>query len=196
MIGEQGTPFSVANAPAFSHGQISSLMEATAPSEPGAAYESTQRSTLGFAEPRFEPSTPRLPKPPSNATPAQRYALNTHLGEALEHARNMEAAAVDADVLTLASEGVLLTTKLSLIWRLRHLREDDWRSIINFVQGVIAKVEFEHFNQKQCATLVRILERHIHPDANDEDVRSTVMLLERAGFNAWRGISDRETTEQ
>ena len=127
-----------------------------------------------------------------DVTPAQRYAIKHYLADALAHALNMEEAASADDKMRLATEGVGLVNNLSDLWRLRRLRDDEWAEIINFLQAVLAKIEFEVLTHEQCTSLRLIIEGHLRPDANDDDVEATIGLLERAGFNAWRGITEPE----
>lgn len=139
-----------------------------------------------------EPKLAGKPTESSRAvTASERYALARHHEKAIAHAESMEEAASDGATLTLASEGVLLASRLSEMWRLRDARGSDWGAIVNFVQGVVAQVEFEAFAQDQCTAIRLILVNHLRPDADEDDVAATIMLLERAGFNPWRGISER-----
>lgn len=124
------------------------------------------------------------------STSEDRYALNVHMRHAAQSARDMEEAAAAGDFMSLASEGIELHRTLSDLWRLRHLRGEDWASVINFLQAVVAQKDFEEFNAAQCTALREVLTRHSGADCGPQDVSAVIRILRKAGFNPWLGISD------
>jgi hypothetical protein len=125
------------------------------------------------------------------AIPAQRYALSKYLADAIVNARAMEEAACDGNLLDLATSGVSLVQNLDNLWRLRHLRDDDWISIVNFLQGMVTRVELESLAHEQCTALRLVIESHLTPNVDASDVQAAIALLSKAGFNPWRAISEK-----
>lgn len=159
---------------------------------PGAAYVSTQFRTTEMISSTIEPNTGKPSPGRQNAIdPAKRYAINEYLSEATRIAEQMEEASSGGEILNLVSFGMAITERLRSLWRLREYRTDDWATIVNFLQGILAGAEFEDFTQDQCTALRLVFQQNLHPDADENDVASSIVVLERAGFNPWRGIAQK-----
>jgi hypothetical protein len=63
---------------------------------------------------------------------------------------------------------------------------------VSKLQVVTSKVEFEHFSAEMAMAVRMVIESHLRPDADNDDIRASTMLLERAGLSPWKGIADGE----
>jgi hypothetical protein len=115
-----------------------------------------------------------------------RHALAEHLAEAISHAQKLEAAVASDDPIEAGTSGMDLRKSLRELWSLRHVRSDDWQTILNKAQVVTSKVEFEKFNREMAMAVRMLVESHLRPDVDNDDVRATTLLLERAGFHPWK----------
>ena len=114
-----------------------------------------------------------------------RHALAEHLEEALANAKGLEAAASN-DPQQASISGLDLRQSLHELWKLRHVRTNDWSTILNKLQVVTSKVEFEKFNPDMAMAVRMVIESHLRPDVDNNDVRAATILLERADAVARR----------
>jgi hypothetical protein len=161
--------------------------------EPIGGYSGSKAATAQGGPAEVVEPRSSFPAPPRHrvAAPAERYALREYLNIVLAHAREVEQCAADDDPLCQAAAAIALTDTLHQLWALRHLRSDDWATIVNFLQAVTSHQEFETLTHEQCTGLRLVIERHLSPDVDGDDVGAAIVLLERAGFNPWRGIAER-----
>lgn len=129
-------------------------------------------------------------KPYSQPKYTRNDAIRRHLKAAQESALQMETFAEHGDLMELSNSGFSLRAALQELWKLRNEREDDWGDLINLLQGALAQEEFERFTVEQCQALRNIIVDHLTPAGTDvDDIESTVLLLRKAGFDPWKGIS-------
>lgn len=92
-----------------------------------------------------------------------------HLEEALANAKGLEAAASN-DPQQASISGLDLRQSLHELWKLRHVRTNDWSTILNKLQVVTSKVEFEKFNPDMAMAVRMVIESHLRPDVDNNDV--------------------------
>src|SRR5208337_478402 len=93
-----------------------------------------------------DPGTGKVQSPPERPhrkkripVPEERHALAECLEEALTNAKGLEAAASN-DPEQAAISGLDLRQNLRELWQLRHIRTDDWSTIVNKLQVATSKV--------------------------------------------------------
>lgn len=123
------------------------------------------------------------------ATTSDRHALAEHLADALSFAKDLETAAASCDQQGAAIAGLDLRNSLRALWKLRHVRSDDWATIVNKLQVVTSKVEFEQFTQDMAVAVRMSIESHLGPDVDNDDIRAVTILLERAGMSPWKCLA-------
>ena len=147
-----------------------------------------------FARPRADRSDKK--KQPA-ARPETRYALRTSWVNAQLIAAKMIAAADNGDPVDLTSLATDLDYVLDDMWLLREARNLDWRTILDFAQGVMKHAfkekRFGEFTIEQCRALHRVIGEFLGPNTVDkDDVRESMKTLRRAGFDIWSTISGTE----
>ena len=89
-----------------------------------------------------------------------------------------------------AIAGLDFRATLRSLWRLRKARSDDWATIVNKLQMATSNTEFELFTLDMAAAVRMVIQTHLRPDADNDDVRASTVLLERAGLRPWKCIVD------
>jgi hypothetical protein len=123
-------------------------------------------------------------------TTHDRQALAEHLAEALSQATNLESAINSEDVFEASIVGLDLRESLRRLWRLRNIRSIDWATIVNKIQVAISNLKFEQFTPEMVTAIRMVVESHLRPDVDNEDVRAVTVLFERAGLHPWKAISN------
>ena len=142
------------------------------------AAASVERQASGTAEAsRKKPTT------------ADRHALAEYLEDALTSSRDLEAAVLSADPKGAAIAGLDLRQSLRQLWRLRNVRSVDWATITNKLQVAISHVEFEQFTGDMANAVRMVIESHLGPDVDNDNVRAATVLLERNGLDPWKCIA-------
>jgi hypothetical protein len=116
-------------------------------------------------------------------------SLATARKEALRLAGALEEAVASDDLHQMAISGMDLRDALRKLWRLRHLRSDEWSSVVNFLQVVTSNVEFEKYTQDMAASVRCVIESHLQADADSDNVDAAVVLLKRAKLNPWKALA-------
>ncbi|MGA2585339.1 MAG: hypothetical protein ABSG31_18880 [Tepidisphaeraceae bacterium] len=119
---------------------------------------------------------PRRSKPSA----AKLHSLAEHLQLALTEAKRLEEAVGSDDPQLAAIAGIDLQDQLRELWRLRDLRNDDWATIINNLQMANSRVDFEKFTLEMASAVRMIIESHLRPDVDNDDIRAATTLLERS----------------
>lgn len=121
---------------------------------------------------------------------SRRDAIRRLLDRAVEQSQQMIEAAETGDLMELSNAGFRLVNTLEDLWNLRFDRENNWGDLLNLLQTVLAKEEFEAFAPTQCKGIREILSDYLRPwTVEDDDLRSSIKLLHEAGFDPWKGIS-------
>ena len=121
---------------------------------------------------------------------SHRYALREYLSDSLACVKRMLQAVETEEVMDLASAGIDLQDNLHELWQMRWLREDQWQTVLNFLQSALTQVEFENFNYNQCRAIERIIENYLFQGAiGDNETEEALVVLRQADFDPWRGIS-------
>lgn len=124
------------------------------------------------------------------STPAERYAIRRHLTRAKTAAADVARLAEAQDPMGLACAAGVLKESLRQLWRLRRAREDDWASVLNFVQSALSRGALERLTVEQASAISTIIVEHLSAGAVSDDQPSEVRKLLRAvGLDAWRAVS-------
>jgi hypothetical protein len=127
--------------------------------------------------------------------PEARDAIRRYWRDAQQRATDMISAARAEDLIGLSNSASDLDHLLEDMWNLRECREMDWRGVLNSLQGVLKyvwKIEggFERLTVDQCKAILEVITNHLGPATIDsDDVRSTLKILRRGGFDPWIVIS-------
>jgi len=121
---------------------------------------------------------------------AGRYAIRKYVDDARQESLRMELAARQGDVMALACAGIALMGCLQELWAMRNVREEEWRSVVNFLQAALTKEEFERLSTEQCKTVHAIIVNYLGGGLlRDEDVLKARMMLRKAGLDPWKAMS-------
>jgi hypothetical protein len=128
--------------------------------------------------------------------PETRDALRRNWEKAKTEASRLTLAAESDDFLERSNAAFDLLHALGDLWQLREGREEDWRGVLNFLQGALyawskeQEKGFERLSVEQCRTIHRIIADHLGPATVDgEDVRTCLEYLTASGFDPWAAIS-------
>ena len=111
------------------------------------------------------------------------------MSHALANAKQLELSAASADPEGAAIAGFDLRATLHQLWDLRFIRSDDWATIVNKLQVVTSSVDFERFTREMAMAVRMVIESHLGPDADNDDVQASTNLLERADLHPWKCIT-------
>lgn len=125
-------------------------------------------------------------------TPSQRYAVREHIKELQSAAERLERGAKAEDAIEKSLAGADLLASLQDLWNLRHVREYEWRSLVNFLQGTLLRQDFEQFTPTQCQAINEIVSHILSCGVSKDDVVSARLALRRAGLDPWRVLSPGE----
>ncbi len=121
---------------------------------------------------------------------SQRYAVRHLTKEAQKESSRMLEAAQGQDAMETASAGMALSDALGSLWQRRSVRDDEWASLLSFLQAAIAKEEFEQFTVEQCQAVANVIDSFLAgPAVRDEDVTRAREILQKSGLDPWKGIS-------
>lgn len=127
---------------------------------------------------------------PAHTTLADRDFIRRTVQRAVEHADEMIRAAEVAEPIDLSNAGFDLWRCLKDLWGMRQHREPNWGDLLNHLQGALADEKYEAFEPLRCRLIRRTIADHLKPwTVEDEDVRSAIDLIGRAGLDPWKGIS-------
>lgn len=133
-------------------------------------------------------ATSQKPLPPSAKTT---IAELEHIGRLLRDCKVKSASLLEStDPVDSALHGSSLIGLLQELWSYKSVREPDWTEILNVLQIVLAKQEFENLSKEKRSALVRIFqEEFLTRTIGRAEVERTLQLLSDAGFDPWCGIS-------
>ncbi len=128
-------------------------------------------------------------------SPEARDELRRLWGQAQRNAAGMVLASESEDPIELSNSASDLDQVLVRMWNLREFRETDWRSVLNFLQGVMRCVwkisgGFETLSVRHCAAIAEVIKHNLGPSTMDkENVRNALGILESAGLDPRAAIS-------
>ena len=127
---------------------------------------------------------------PRAHTSLSRLAEREHVGRLLRDCLKKAEALLEADdPIDSALLGASLGNLLQELWVYRACREEDWIEILNLLQIVLSKQEFEGFPKEKRLAIVRIFqEGMLERTVSRRELERTLQLLTNAGFDIWRGI--------
>jgi len=151
------------------------------------AYHLAHQKTLDMAvESKLDKPMSRSQRKQTSDTPENRHLLNYLQREASKRAALMVEAAQRNDPQDLGLAGMELKSSLREMWQLRSLRSDEWGMVLNFLQIALAEEVLEGFDASKCDAIRVIIEKHLSPAANREDVDSCLEILEEVGLDPWK----------
>jgi hypothetical protein len=88
-----------------------------------------------------------------------------------------------------------LDQALAKLWELRSLRDLDWKTILNHVQGMMrqffAQRGVETLTENQAAKILTVIEDYLGPATKSvDDLNEALRLIEDAGFDPYWAISE------
>ena len=126
----------------------------------------------------------------SKGLSGDQYAVLGHLRNAESAARSMLEAAEERNPMDVAVFGMELKNELRALWRLSHVRGDEWAGMLNFLQSSLARLELESFTPDQCRAVRDVISRYLtQSSVTDDDVYEANRALKAVGFDPWRGLS-------
>src|SRR5262249_30989470 len=130
-----------------------------------------------------------------------RRALRTRWKEAQMAAESMVQAAADSDAMQLTIKADELDAVLARLWEMREVRDINWQTILNHVQGMLklafAEKRVERLTAEQCDKIRTIVERHLGTSTKSiDDLKDAVGLIEEAGFDPYGAISADPVNEE
>ena len=164
-------------------------------SPPTAFMQSSPRAGRYSQQQRNVSGKPRPAQLNDRRSPEARDDLRRLWGQAQRNAAEMVLASESEDRIALSNAASDLDQVLVRMWDLREFRETDWRSVLNFLQGVMRyawKISggFETLSVRHCQAIEEVVKHNLGPATMDkEDVRSTLSKLESAGLDPWAAIS-------
>jgi hypothetical protein len=135
--------------------------------------------------PKQEGAAPHARRTPKTAVVNGRVRLAVCLRDALSLALTLEQAVATEDVEMAAIAGLDLRNSLRELWKCRAIRSDDWATVVNKLQIATSQVHFERFTSDMAVAVRMVIQSHLEPDADNDDVRASTTLLERAKLHAW-----------
>src|SRR5206468_6403607 len=154
-----------------------------------AYYIPYDRSAVPSQRTKFNRNQAAGPHGDRGILPSQRYAVNRLLAKAKQAATAMHEAALRAEPVQVAVSGCALFDQLRALWRLRHVREAAWKSLLNFLESAISKEEFERFTPDQCTAVIKVVDLLAGGAVDGEEVKRARLILRRAGLDPWKGLS-------
>jgi hypothetical protein len=108
----------------------------------------------------------------------------------------MAESAGQDDPLEVARAGMALVDDLRKLWKARALREDEWATVVNFLQGVLSQKDLERLSPAQCAGIRTIVDAYLAGGAvRDSDVQIIVRMLRRVGLDPYAPIRLAQLTQ-
>lgn len=118
------------------------------------------------------------------------YVFGKTLQEARVIAKNLVAVTQDNDLMKKSIVAFDLVDRLEILWELRdHHSGDNWRDVLNHLQGVLVKEKFELLSVEMVSGIEQIVSLLIQSYVSVSDLRDTLEILSRSGLNAWRPIT-------
>jgi len=154
-------------------------------------YETTDATLKRAVAVGRRPAVPTPVAPRGAAT--EDLANIEHVDRLLRDCQNKVADLIESagDPINSALVASALSSLLQELWAHRNAREDDWIDLLNILQIILSKEEFETLplpKREALATVFRhgLTSRQVGP----AEVRRCLEVLAAAGFDLWRGIED------
>ncbi len=118
-------------------------------------------------------------------------AISEEVNRLLRKASEKVAQLVEAeDLIEQANYAFAFKDCLEDLWKNRDSREDNWGDLLNILQIVLVRVEFEQLSEAQKLSIQKITNDYLcTPEILDPDIDDALAVLSDAGFDPWCGIS-------
>lgn len=136
------------------------------------------------------PSRKRGLAPAARPTAAQLYSLAASVAQAKRDARRMAESAGQDDPVEVARAGMALFDDLRNLWKARTLREDEWATVVTFLQGVLHRNHFERLSATQCAAIRAIVDAYVAGGGvRDSDIQNVTRMLRRVRLDPYEPLA-------
>ena len=137
-------------------------------------------------------STTRPRSKTMHADSSAALAIEEHVQRHLRACREKADALIDADnPIDLALRASNLRTLLQELWQYRSTQSADWTEMLNLLQLVLSKEEFEELSVEKRRALSRIFaEGWLSRTVGRGDMERFISLLSSAGFDVWMGLQE------
>lgn len=82
-----------------------------------------------------------------------------------------------------------LLQQLDCMWKNRNGKDRNWAKLLNFLQSSLIDYVFEDMTEASAKELLFVTEMLCGAYLDNDDVRSGLSALNRAGLDPWRGLS-------
>lgn len=150
-------------------------------------YQATDKGTHQRAG-----STARARSKTMRADSSAALAIEEHVQRHLRVCREKADALAEADnPIDLALRASNLRTLLQELWQYRSTQSMDWTEMLNLLQLVLSKEEFEELSVEKRRALSRIFtEGWLARTVGRGDMERLISLLSSSGFDIWMGIRE------
>lgn len=137
-------------------------------------------------------STTRARSKTMRADSSAALAIEEHVQRHLRACREKAEALAEADnPIDLALRASNLRTLLQELWQYRSTQSMDWTEMLNLLQLVLSKEEFEELSVEKRRALSRIFaEGWLARTVGRGDMERLISLLSSSGFDIWTGIRE------
>lgn len=123
-----------------------------------------------------------------------RRLFRVHWNEAQKAAEAMLQASVAADLMGVGLAADRLDQSLAELWKVREMRDLDWQTILNHMQGLMRtffqEKRAETLTVGQCKQIVDLVKDYLGPATKTiDDLNEVVRMIEDAGFDPYAAIS-------
>jgi hypothetical protein len=138
-----------------------------------------------------EPIYQEKKKDLSNKKHFEQIAISEEVNRLLRKASNIvENLVIEDDPIEQSNMAFTFMHYLQDLWESSHLREPNWGELLNILQAVLAKVEFENLSVSQKTGIKEIVTEYLcTAEVTDSDMEQALEVLCKAGFDPLRGIS-------
>lgn len=121
----------------------------------------------------------------------EQIAISEEVNRLLRKASNIvESLEKEDDPIEQSNMAFTFMHYLQDLWESSHLREPNWGELLNILQAVLAKVEFENLSVSQKTGIKEIVTEYLcTAEVTDSDMEQALEVLCKAGFDPLRGIS-------
>ena len=122
--------------------------------------------------------------------PRDRYHLLQILKKTEENINLMIEGIEENDPLVVASNGIDFLDNLEKLWKLRKIRNENWATLLNFLQSALSSIHLENLTKNQIVSIKKIFTDSLFSGGTKKsDIEKALMMLEDVNLDPWMGIS-------
>ena len=118
-----------------------------------------------------------------------RYELMQLQERASRFAHELQSAVNENELRDASVHGIELKETLQELWSYRKQRNDDWATIVNFLQAALSHQLPESLKPAQCTTFCTIIDTCLSASTGDYEVERSIQILRSGGFDPWKSVS-------